>query len=308
MQPFRLLPLFKERPWGVRTLAPWFPAEHPAVSIGEAWFTVNENAVVGGSTFGDAIAADPEALLGRDARGGICPLLVKMLFTSERLSVQVHPDDEYAGQHHASLGKTEAWHIVGATKKAELGVGFRRPLERAEAVAAARSGAIEDLLDWRPTTVGDTWLIPAGTVHAIGAGVTAVEVQENSDITYRLYDYGRPRELHLDHGFTVADLKPYGVNNAIVPIAPDRDRLTRCRYFTLERWRIRDALDFTPPAASYHLIIVLDGAGTLAEQSTERGHVWFVPAASDAFQLTLPGGTVLVAYTSSHDTTAFTTS
>src|SRR4051812_5700858 len=122
MQPFRLLPLFKERPWGVRTLAPWFPAEHPAVSIGEAWFTVNENGVVGGSTFGDAIAADPDALLGRDARGGICPLLVKMLFTSERLSVQVHPDDEYAGQHHASLGKTEAWHIVGATKKAELGV------------------------------------------------------------------------------------------------------------------------------------------------------------------------------------------
>ena len=107
----------------------------------------------------------------------------------------------------------------------------------------------------------DTWLIPARTVHAIGAGVTAVEIQENSDITYRLYDYGRPRELHLDHGFTVADLKPYAVSNETVPIAPGRDRLTTCRYFTIERWRIRDALEFTPGAAGlYHLIVVLDGA------------------------------------------------
>src|SRR5262245_53044798 len=110
MQPLRLLPLFKERPWGVRTLAPWFPSEQPAVPIGEAWFTVNENPVAGGTTFGDVIAADPRAALGRGTRGGICPLLVKLLFTSERLSVQVHPNDEYAGQHHGSLGKTEAWH------------------------------------------------------------------------------------------------------------------------------------------------------------------------------------------------------
>ena len=305
MQPFRLLPLFKERPWGVRSLAPWFPSEKPAAPIGEAWFTVNENPVAGGTTLGDAIAADPKAVLGREARGGICPLLVKLLFTSERLSVQVHPDDEYAGQHHASLGKTEAWHVVGATPEAELGIGFRRSLDRAEAIAAARSGAIEDLLDWRPTRTGDTWLIPARTVHAIGAGVTAVEIQENSDITYRLYDYGRPRELHLDHGFTVADLEPYAVSNETVPIAPGRDRLTTCRYFTIERWRVREALEFTPGAGLYHLIVVLDGGGTLAGQPTGRGHVWFVPAASEGFRLMLHGGTALIAYTSSRDTTSF---
>jgi mannose-6-phosphate isomerase len=305
MLPLRLLPLFKERPWGVRTLAPWFPAEQPSVPIGEAWFTVNENPVAGGTTLGDVIAADPTAALGRNGRGGICPLLVKFLFTSERLSVQVHPDDEYAAQHHGSLGKTEAWHVVGATPDAELGIGFRHPLARGEAIAAARSGAIENLLRWRSTAVGDTWLIPAGTVHAIGAGVTAVEIQENSDITYRLYDYGRPRELHLDHGFTVADLEPYSVNNESVAIEPGRDRLSACRYFTIERWRIRDGIEFTPGAGMYHLIIVLDGSGTLGGEATHKGHVWFVPAASDAFTLTLPGGTALVAYTSSTETAAF---
>ena len=119
--------------------------------------------------------------------------------------------------------------------------------------------------------------------------MTAVEIQENSDVTYRLSDSGRPRELHLDHGFTVADLKPYSVNNATVPIAPGRDRLTTCRYFTIERWRIREALEFTPGTDFYHLIVVLDGDGTLAEQPTRQGHVWFVPAASDAVPLDAPG-------------------
>lgn len=305
MLPRRLLPIFKERPWGVRSLAPWFPGVAPAAPVGEAWFTDNENRIKGGPTLGEAIAADPAGLLGREARGGLCPLLLKFLFTSERLSVQVHPDDAYARVHHDSLGKTEAWHVLEARADADLGLGFTRAVGRAEAVAAAKSGAIEHLLDWRRTKAGDTWLVPAGTVHAIGAGVTVVEVQENSDVTYRLYDYGRPRELHLDRGFEVADLGPYAVENPCVTIAPGRDRLTTCEYFTLERWRVGGALTFTPGAPFYHLVIVTAGQGQLAGRPVAPGHVWLIPASSQAFTLSLDHGEALIAYTSVEPTRSF---
>ncbi len=138
----------------------------------------------------------------------ICPLLVKLLFTTERLSVQVHPDDEYAEEHHGSLGKTEAWYVLDATPPGEVAVGFRQTLTPDQFNAAVHSGEIENLLDWRKVQAGDIIYVPAGTVHAIGAGVTICEIQENSDITYRLYDYGRPRELHLEHGTKVSRVRP----------------------------------------------------------------------------------------------------
>lgn len=306
MLPLRLLPIFKERPWGVRSLAPWLAGEPPGVLVGEAWFTANDNRVDGGPTLGAAIAADPAGLLGRTARAdGLCPLLLKFLFTSERLSVQVHPDDDYAARHHGSLGKTEAWHVLDARPDAALGLGFTRTLGPAEAIEAARSGAIEGLLDWRPTTIGDTWLVPAGTVHAIGAGVTVLEVQEHSDITYRLYDYGRPRELNLERGFEVADLGPYAVQNTRVPLDIARDRLTTCPYFTLERWIVDGAITFAPGSPFYHLAIVTRGRGRLAGRPTEPGDVWLVPAASESFSIELQGGEVLLAYTNGLPTRAF---
>src|SRR5436190_7995575 len=135
MLPIRLLPLLKPRPWGVRTLAPWLRDDTEGVLVGEAWFTANETPIAGGPTLGAAIAADPLGLLGRDAPGGVCPLLLKFLFTSDRLSVQVHPDDDYARTHHGSLGKTEAWHVLDARPGATLGLGFTRAIDRAEAVA-----------------------------------------------------------------------------------------------------------------------------------------------------------------------------
>ncbi|HEX5819162.1 MAG TPA: class I mannose-6-phosphate isomerase [Gemmatimonadales bacterium] len=303
MHPFQLLPTFKERPWGVDDLSRWFTGAPPA-RIGEAWFTANDNRLAGGPTLGEAIAADPEGMLGPGARGDQCPLLVKLLFTSERLSVQVHPEDDYARTHHASLGKTEAWHVLEAQPGATLGLGFTQALGRQEAVEAARSGAIEHLLDWRATGEGDTWLVPARTVHAIGAGLTVVEVQENSDITYRLYDYGRPRELHLDRGFDVADLGPYAVDNTRRPLAPGRDLLTSCRYFTLERWTIDGALTFRPGERRYYLLIVTRGSGTLRGRALAPGQVWFVPAAAPPFDVAFDG-TLLLAYTSETPTAAF---
>ncbi len=134
-------------------------------------------------------------------------VLVKYLFTSERLSVQVHPSEAQALPGEA--GKEECWLVVDAEPDARLGIGFTREVTPAEIAAAAQDGTIEDLLAWHPARAGDLFYLPAGTVHAIGPGLALVEVQQTSDTTFRLYDYGRPRELHLERGLAVARGEPY---------------------------------------------------------------------------------------------------
>jgi mannose-6-phosphate isomerase len=192
-QPIQMLPLFRERVWGREDLRPYFLESPRKDRIGEVWFTFEENRTADGQTLRELLSASPE-ILGTAAdpeHPGICPLLVKLLFTTERLSVQVHPEDDYAREHHGSLGKTEAWYVMDAQPPAEVAVGFQKPLTPEQLRETAVSGEIEGLLDWRKVAAGDLIFTPAGTVHAIGAGLTICEIQENSDITYRLYDYAR---------------------------------------------------------------------------------------------------------------------
>ncbi len=136
-------------------------------------------------------------------------LLAKYLFTSEKLSIQVHPDDVQAAARGQPSGKTECWYIVAADPEARIGIGTVAAVSPAQLRAAALSGAIEELVDWRPVSAGDFYYVPPGTIHAIGPGVTMVEIQQAADITYRLYDYGRPRELHLEDGVAVARAEPF---------------------------------------------------------------------------------------------------
>lgn len=168
-----------EKIWGRRDLPPPFriPGDEP---IGEIWF---------------------------EPPPGLSQVLVKYLFTSEKLSIQVHPSDEQAPA--GSSGKEECWLILEAQPGAQLGIGFKDAIGQDTLRQAALDGSIEDELEWHPVEAGDFFYLPAGTVHAIGPGLTLVEVQQNSDITYRLYDYGRPRELHLDEGVKIADGEPY---------------------------------------------------------------------------------------------------
>src|SRR6476660_7140505 len=156
----RLTPRFVPKVWGSIHLEPWFP--NASEKIGEVWF---------------------EPLPGASA----LPLLIKFLFTTEPLSVQVHPE-----------GKTEMWHILAAEPGAKIAAGFREPITGQRLRESALSGEIEQLLEWFEARPGDTFFIPAGTVHAIGAGLVLCEIQQHSDLTYRLFDYGRRRELHLD--------------------------------------------------------------------------------------------------------------
>ena len=136
-------------------------------------------------------------------------LLVKYLFTSEKLSIQVHPSDELGAEKGLPSGKEECWLVLDAEPGAALGIGTREPLTPDQLRVAALDGSLEQLMDWKPVSRGDFYYIPAGTVHAIGAGVTLVEIQQNADITYRLFDYGRPRELHLEDGLEAAAAGPY---------------------------------------------------------------------------------------------------
>jgi mannose-6-phosphate isomerase len=158
---------------------PWGRAERPGgPRIGEIWFEAPD--------------------------GRTLPLLVKHIFTSEKLSIQVHPDDAQARARGLPNGKSECWYITDAKPGAALGLGFKQPIGKEEMRQAALDGSIEALMDWRPVRAGDFFYVPAGTVHAIGEGLSLIEVQQQSDTTYRLYDYGRPRELHLDDGIAVA--------------------------------------------------------------------------------------------------------
>lgn len=172
-----------EKVWGRRDLPPPFTAVGEAAGeepVGEIWF---------------------------EPPGELPQVLVKYLFTSEKLSVQVHPNDAQAPE--GSRGKEECWLVLDTEPGATLGIGFKEQISPEAMRAGALDGSIEELLEWHPVKAGDFLYLPAGTVHAIGPGLTLVEVQQNSDITYRLYDYGRPRELHLDDGVAVARGEPY---------------------------------------------------------------------------------------------------
>ncbi|WP_035957722.1 type I phosphomannose isomerase catalytic subunit [Bryobacter aggregatus] len=221
-----------EKIWGTTDLSPIFSSA--GKKIGEVWFE------------------DEERL----------PLLFKFLFTSERLSIQVHPDDEYGAKHENSLGKTEMWHVLRADPQGEIGLGFNKSYTAAEVEAGARNGAIEDMMAWRHVQAGETYFVPAGEVHAIGGGVAICEIQQNSDVTYRLYDYGRPRELHLEHGMAVSRLGPYdGLQSGVV----------ECPYFRTEKLRLDAALSLSGPNT---VVIFLEGKGKIAGEAYERGEAW----------------------------------
>jgi mannose-6-phosphate isomerase len=195
---------FVEKPWGQSGLPEAFGGRDE--KIGEIWF---------------------------DRAGEKLPLLVKWLFTSEKLSVQVHPDDTAARARGVPAGKDECWIVVEAGDDARLGIGLTQDLTPSELREASLSGEIADLLDWKPVRAGDWFYIPPGTIHAIGAGVRLVEVQPNSDITYRLYDYGRPRELHLDDGIAVCNASSYDAANGTLPRAAGLHDLLSEKYFKL---------------------------------------------------------------------------
>jgi mannose-6-phosphate isomerase len=197
LAPFRLKPWFSERVWGKRDLRPWYEDTGTTELVGEAWLTgpqcIVETGELAGRTFA-SVAAELD---------GEFPLLVKLLFPNEKLSVQVHPDDAQAKTFGEVRGKTECWYVLEAEPGAAVALGLKDGAGKEQVAAAIANGTMESLMEWVPVSVGDMLFVDAGTVHAIGPGVVLLETQQTSDVTYRLYDYGRPRELHLEKGLAV---------------------------------------------------------------------------------------------------------
>jgi mannose-6-phosphate isomerase len=291
LYPLLLVPIFDERPWGVRNLAPIYTrvVKEP---IGETWLTWADNRVANGPfsgrTLGELAKEYGPQLVGRAApQPDRFPLLVKFLFPADKLSVQVHPDDEGAQRVGEPCGKTECWYALKAKPEAQLALGLKPGTTLEQFEAAIGATRAEELLNWIEVEAGDMLYVPAGTVHTIGGGMVLVETQQTCDITYRLYDYGRPRELHLKEGLAAIKLE---TNAGKVVQEGTSDFLVRSPFFQVERVKLSDALDSDVGPESPHVVVAIDGSGVLECAGMEavsfaRGEAVVVPASVPRYRL-----------------------
>jgi mannose-6-phosphate isomerase len=265
--PFRLKPWFSERPWGRRDLRPWYADTGTTELVGEAWLT-GPQCVVETGPFGGRMLASLATELG-----GEFPLLVKLLFPAEKLSVQVHPDDAQARALGETRGKTECWYVLEAMPGAAVALGLKTGVDAAAVKAAVADGTMESLMEWVPVSVGDMLFVDAGTVHAIGPGVVLLETQQTSDVTYRLYDYGRPRELHLEKGLRV--IKTETAAGKVAPRQMDGfTRLIEQKYFVVDRF---DFGEVTEASVSFDGPGCLVGLAGRTAVSTSAGEAVLLP-------------------------------
>jgi mannose-6-phosphate isomerase len=297
----RIEPFFSPRPWGTRSLAPLFPHKTNLTEpIGEAWLTAHEarvaNGPYAGKSLGESWREMPAGWRGtRSGNYKEFPLLAKFLFPMDKLSIQVHPDDAFAGKFEQAAGgrgKTEMWHIVCAKPGAELLIGLKPGVSREEFIRAVGNGTVEDLFVHFSVGAGETYFIEAGTQHAIFPGMVVCEIQEYSDLTYRVYDYGRvdakgkPRELHLEKALEVTRFN--GTRSGEVPALPlhspdaNKHLLAACEFFATERWDCDRTTPIESDPSEFQLIIFLWGNGELHDAESSyayaAGQAWFVPA------------------------------
>ncbi len=246
--PFRLAPFFSERVWGKKSLAPWFQSTGTDELVGEAWLTGPQSIVETGPHAGErldaVIAAEGAAVLGVRAGEAAFPLLVKILFPADKLSVQVHPDDAQAQAIGEPRGKTECWYVLEAEPGAAVALGLKVGVTLDAVRVAIADGTIEEKLEMVPVSAGDMVFVDAGTVHAIGPGVVLLETQQTSDRTYRMFDYGRPRELHVEQGIGVTKLTTRA--GKVTPRVMDGfTRLIEEQYFSVDRFDLKGAVTLT---------------------------------------------------------------
>jgi mannose-6-phosphate isomerase len=259
------------KPWGVSDLKPWSSIDGTDDAVGELWFDR-----------ADTNAPTPA-------------LLLKLLFTSEPLSIQVHPDDTFARAMGLPNGKSEAWYIISAKPGAQIGVGLKHRVTPQELRASIRNGSIVDLIQWRPVAKGDVIFIPAGTIHAIGAGIVLAEIQQRSDTTFRLFDYGRRRELHEDNGVAVAHAWPLRSPRNPTRLTAERTVLVESRYFVLERVELAEGSSWALLAEPETWILVLDGHAAIGLAAASMGQAIFIGGRA-SIEVGSGGLTALVAY------------
>lgn len=230
----------------------------------------------------------------QDSRGGDSELLVKYLLTREKLSIQVHPGGEAARAAGHRRGKDEAWLVLEAEPGARIGLGLKREVSPEELREAIEAGTLEDLVDWREARAGDFYYSPAGTIHALGPGLTLVEIQENVDLTYRLFDYGRERELQIEAGIESARPGPYRPPGPRREIEPGREILAEGGAFVVERWTRAAGGRLAGEVERPVWLVPVGGTGLIDGEALEPPSVWLV---EDQSRVRIdPGSEMLFAY------------
>ena len=277
LSPFKLAPWFQTRIWGFDDLAPWF--DHKAAAgepIGEVWLTGAKCTVatgpLAGQNFAQTVKDRAQVVLGKAfVADGEYPLLIKVLFPRDKLSVQVHPDDALARQKGEPRGKTECWYALDAKPDAKVALGWKPGVTPQSVRAAVADNTLEELLGWLPLHIGDMVYVDAGTVHAIWPGSVILETQQTSDTTYRLYDYGRPRELHVDASLEAMRMHTGAGKVEPRPGARGETVIVDEKYFRMEQWD-GDAAGLSAAAAAEpgpQLLFV--AGGTLRIEPREAG-------------------------------------
>jgi mannose-6-phosphate isomerase len=302
LYPLLLRPQFHERVWGSHDLAPIYSQTSTGDPIGEAWLTGDDCQVANGPLAGRTVSElarefGPELLGDAAPQAARFPLLIKFLFPQEKLSVQVHPDDDAAARIGQACGKTECWYVLRAAPGAQIGLGLKPGTSKAEVERAIQETRMEHLLNWIDVNAGDMFYVEAGTVHTIGGGSVIVETQQNSDTTYRLYDYGRPRELHIEDGLRATKEQTHSGKISPGPEETQNGKtqmnLITSPCFVVDKFRLDRAWQFQRPRharRSVWCLVALRGCGILEYEGRlpitfSAGEVVVVPAAVDRFIL-----------------------
>jgi mannose-6-phosphate isomerase len=259
------------KPWGVSDLLPWSSIDGTGNAVGELWFE----------------RADQDA--------PVPALLLKLLFTSEPLSIQVHPDDTFARAMGMPNGKSEAWYIIAAQPDGQIAVGLKHRVTPQELRTAITSGSIVELVQWRPVVKGDVIFIPAGTIHAIGAGIVLAEIQQRSDTTFRLFDYGRGRELDVDNGVAVAHAWPPRSHGDATRLTDQRTVLVASRHFVLERIELPETSSWALSAEPETWLLALDGDASIGSAPLSIGQA-ILASGDTSIEVGGNGLTALIAY------------
>lgn len=307
IHPIKTIPVFKQYIWGGSTLeekygkpiADHFAAESWEISCHKDGLCMVANGEFAGKTLAEAIAADPKAMVGSEEMGEF-PLLLKLLDAKADLSVQVHPDDAYANLHeNGSLGKTEMWYVISAEPGARLVYGVKDGVTREALGEAIEAGTPEELLNYVPVKAGDCFYIPAGTLHAIGAGLLIAEFQQSSNTTYRVYDYnrvgadGKKRELHVEKALDVIDFsgssdKEKDPKVRMIGTARETE-LVNSEFFITYKYEIQDKLT-VDDREGFELLLFPEGEGEIIYDggalAVAPGDSVFIPAALDGYTVT----------------------
>jgi mannose-6-phosphate isomerase len=305
LYPLLMSPIFDPRPWGSEDLSPIYPNHRFGEKIGEAWLTGDASKVANGPLTGESLAALSSrfgrALVGDAAQDpSRFPLLLKFLFPHQKLSVQVHPDDEAARRAGQPWGKTECWYVAHARPGTQVALGLKPGTTRAQFELAIHGQCAEELLHWVNIFPGEMIYVAGGTVHTLGPGAIILETQQQSDVTYRLYDYGRPRELHVKEGMAV--VKESVASGKVMRPAPvalngtnnRRSALIAAPYFAVDRFELQQPHSFPTTddsgKTSVQILVALEGCGILEAPGMQpvtlgKGDAIVVPASLGEFRV-----------------------